>query len=323
MKKLLSVILAVVMVLSLATVAFAASKTEITFNKSYTVNGKVGDADVFPAETLKFKVTAKEGNPDYGMITIADLTIGSSATNTATVKLPKDGFEKVGKYNYTVKEIAGNTQGVEYTTGTFDVQVLVTWNADHTAKETDIVFTTKATPEGKVDDFTNVYNLGSLQISKTVDGNLGDRSAYFTMHVTLKAEKTVLSNIVVGTKTYAPSAWVDGELTFDVSLKHGDVITINNIPAGVTYTVEEDAKHGEGEDGFDANSATDTDYTISYTGETGTIETSKTAEAQVKNTKGTTVETGITLDSIPFVLMLVVCAGAAVLFVTKRRTVEF
>ena len=42
------------------------------------------------------------------------------------------------------------------------------------------------------------------------------------------------------------------------------------------------------------------------------------------NNKKVDVDTGITLDSLPFVLILAVCAGAVVLFVIKRRnSVEF
>ena len=44
----------------------------------------------------------------------------------------------------------------------------------------------------------------------------------------------------------------------------------------------------------------------------------------ITNNKGGTPDTGITLDSLPFVLILAVCAGAVVLFVIKRRnSVEF
>ena len=57
-------------------------------------------------------------------------------------------------------------------------------------------------------------------------------------------------------------------------------------------------------------------------GDEGTISTTLATAAFV-NTKDGDVDMGITLDSVPFILMLVVCAGAAVLFVTKRRSVEF
>ena len=46
--------------------------------------------------------------------------------------------------------------------------------------------------------------------------------------------------------------------------------------------------------------------------------------ATITNNKSVDVDTGITLDSLPFVLILAVCAGAVVLFVIKRRnSVEF
>ncbi|MDO4649150.1 MAG: hypothetical protein Q4B26_10920, partial [Eubacteriales bacterium] len=85
--------------------------------------------------------------------------------------------------------------------------------------------------------------------------------------------------------------------------------TFANVPAGVTYTVVEDDYSKDG-------------YTTSKTGDTGTMD-DKEATAAFTNDKVGDVDTGINLDSLPYILILVVIAGAAVaFFVSKRRTVE-
>ena len=43
----------------------------------------------------------------------------------------------------------------------------------------------------------------------------------------------------------------------------------------------------------------------------------------VENTKEAEVSTGVITDSAPYIILIAVCALAAVLFVTKRRSVEF
>ncbi len=321
MKKLLSVILAVVMVLSLATVAFAAG--EAKFTKNYTVNAVQENAPV-PAETLTFVSVPATTNPTQQNITINKVDITSTA-NDVVVDLPD--YKKVGKYNYTVTETKGTAQGVTYSEASFGVQVLVTWNADHTDFVTEVSFTTGE--EGaKVDSFTNIYDLGDLKIKKTISGNLADATVEFEIKVTLTTEegKYVTTPITVaGAEDNAQTiagGWT-GSKEIVVKLHADEEVTFQNVPAGVTYAIEEDAKHLAGEN-FDPNSAKDTGYTVTYDNQkTGNIVSETQASTVVNNGKNTSVDTGITLDSIPFVLMLVVCAGAAVLFVTKRRTVEF
>ena len=104
-----------------------------------------------------------------------------------------------------------------------------------------------------------------------------------------------------------------------LKLKDTDLITFADIPAGVSYAVEEDAKHLVGEDGFDVNSSPDTDYTVAYENETGTIAAASTAQASVTNEKKTTVETGILLDSAPYVLMFAVAAAGLSMNAGRKR----
>ena len=121
------------------------------------------------------------------------------------------------------------------------------------------------------------------------------------------------------TKAYATSFAVTGgstaannpqtieigqETTF--KLKHGDTISIANIPYGVTYSVTETAVDG---------------YTTTKTGDTGTINAAEQTAA-FTNTKEGTIDMGVTLDSLPYILALAVVFGGAVVMFTRKRHVE-
>lgn len=330
MKKLFAMLLAVAMIFSLATVAFAEEaeapaetklvSEAVTFSevfKAYEVVGSTDEA-LFPAETLKFEVEADEANPDATVITVDDLAVTGNAGQLLTIKVPS--YEKVGVYKYTISEVAGTTQGVTYTDDTIDVTVLVTYNYKEGKLDTEIVLSTPDEADGKVDTFTNTYEVGKLTVNKTVTGNLADQNVEFEMTVTFKSAGPVLSDITVnaseGKSTITGDGWTQKTVTINV--KHGETVTFDNIPVGVTYEVVEAAKHGLGEDGFDVNSAVDTDYTVTYTAETGTIN-AKVSEAKVVNEKKTEVDTGIVLDSMPYVVILAVACFGMFAMMTKKR----
>ena len=68
---------------------------------------------------------------------------------------------------------------------------------------------------------------------------------------------------------------ISGKTTF--KLKHGDTITIENLPAGVSYKVEE---------------ATPSDYTMNATGQEGTMD-AEAKTAAFTNTKTGDIDTGV------------------------------
>ena len=248
MKKVLSALLALVLVASLSVTAFATggdhggaicseAKT-FTFTKDY-VDAEGDAAATFPAETLSFTVTAAQGNPDNTMITVADQSVEANL-DEITVNVPS--YTKVGKYNYTVTEVAGNTQGVTYSEVSFGVQVLVTYNSDHTALVATTSFTTEE-GDGKIEGIVNQYDLGSLCVKKTVSGNLADQNKEFEVDVTFTATKDVKSDITyidgAETKTITAEAMADKTETVTITLKHDETVTFSNIPAGISYEVAE------------------------------------------------------------------------------------
>lgn len=341
MRRVFATLLALTLVLSMATGAFAAetsttdyrseAKTaDITVKKLYEVTGSAS-AELYPAEVLTFTATPDTANPDTtANLTIEPLTVQGSTNQTLTINLPV--YSKVGTYKYTIAETTDKEmQGVTYSTAEIAVTVLVTYNYEDECLDTQIVLGTGEAADAKVDTFVNKYDVGTLKLTKTVTGNLADQDVYFDIHVTFTSPKEVASAIPVTggshedyPTTIAITDWTKAEgsdvytCTKTFKLKHGDTLTFSDIPAGVTYAVEEDAKHGVGES-FDVNSASDTDYTATYSGQNGTIAADTAAEAKVQNEKKTTVETGVLLDSMPYVLMLTAAAAGLIVLFGKKR----
>ena len=319
MKKIAAILCSAAMMLNLGTAVFAEEEsTAFSFTKSYTTTAGVTPA-VIPAETLKFSVTPNEGNPDNTPITVSDVAITGSPQNII-VNIPV--YTTVGKYNYTVAEQTGSTQGVTYMTEPFGVQVLVTNDADKDGKlDTQVVFTTSDGNQGKIEGIVNKYDLGSLTVSKKVSGNLASSSQKFDIDVTFTAEngKTVASAISYGgNKTIGTNEWVNGSVTKTISIAANETVTFSNIPAGVTYTVTEQAKHTE----EDANgSHSEKGYEVSYKeSDTSRIISAGDADTvEVTNTKGAEVDTGINLDSMPYIMILALVAVCAVVMFARKR----
>ena len=340
MRKIMIVLLAAALTAGLCLTAFAADDGtasseagSFNFKKEYDSTDKTS----FPSETLEFEVTADDANPDDTMITVGeDNTFDVTAiTNDVPVNYP--AFTKVGIYRYTIKEKEGSSQGVTYATDTeINVVILVSYSKDGTGLEVD-AGVEKADPDAKkVDTITNIYELGgdndaedaALTVEKTVTGNLGDKEKLFTIKVTLTAEdgKTVNSDITVSGGSDASNTqtiekgW-SGSTDVTILLKDGETVSFDKIPVGVTYVVEEDASHliaGDEPTVEELNS--EEGYKATYTNEEGTTAVDTTCEAAIENNKDTGINTGISLDSLPYLLMLAaVAVGAIIIF---RRRVE-
>lgn len=346
-KKLMALFLAMVMIMGLSATAFAAEgdengetttvtevsasvDTEFTFTKTYTdTKGDALPDGIFPHETLTFTVTEDGGNPDKTVPSITDTSVDS---NPDTISIIIPAYTTVGKYNYTVAEEAGNTQGVTYNTNSFGIQVMVYYGSDGQLKK-EVTFTTSDGGQGKIDGIVNQYAVSEggddnhgLTVTKKVTGNLGSTKTAFEMTVTFTSEKPVASAIsynnagAVG--SVATTDWTKGAngtytATATINLKDGASATFDYIPAGVKYSVEEDAKYQVA----DANGSNpEAGYTVDYdTAQEGEVEEGSTASTIVTNDKGTTVDTGITMDSLPYTMLLALVVMAGVAFFSKNR----
>lgn len=332
MKKFLSIMLAFVLAFSMGIVAFAdevdtnVDMSTITLTKDYVLENP---DTISPAETFTFSIERTSVTDAAADVTKDNMpipTIGSvqysegeagSATMSKDITITLPTYDSVGIYTYTINEDAGDNAGVTYREDPIKLVVTVQQGADDKIRVA-AVHTENGNGE-KTNKFENKYSAGSLSISKTVTGNMGDRDKYFKVTVTLTGEsgKTYAGSydITGGSPTYTiDGSTVENNPTtiavgtpVNIYLKHDDTVTISNLPYGVSYTVAEDDYTSEG-------------YGASYvlSDDTKVIKTANSTVA-ITNNKEAEVDTGITLDNVPYILLLACVFVGMVLFFAKKR----
>lgn len=337
MKKFLSIMLTTILVFSMSTMAFAAEEsdrgdyadklnTPANFNKVYEV---VNSETKSPAETFTFEFRAVGVKEQEAGITlddapsINDVTTSFEAliedtTNEVEVALDADDFPGIGIYTYKVTEKVGDTAGVTYQETPIYLVVTILRDTDDDIKYVAAVHYSDELTGDKTGEVTNKYEASSLSITKNVTGNMGDKTKEFEVTVTFTAptDKVVREKItyLVGTeeKSIDTTEWEDGQAIAKISLKHGDTITFKNIPYGVTYEVKEADYTSEGNGGYD-------EPVYDYKDNNMEIDSADEDTVTITNNKGTTVDTGITLDNIPYMMMLAIAAAGLALFTAKKR----
>lgn len=324
MKKLLSLALALIMVLTLSVAVAAAAHTDMeTITISVTYNA-TNEGTTSPAEEFVFAIAntsvtdaasgvTKENmpTPTAGSVTYAAGEAGNAGTMTKNVTITLPEYTSVGIYTYTITPTLGTNAGVTYWAKPIKLVVTV---IEQNGKTRVAAVHTEDEQEQKSDDITYTYSAGSLAVTKNVTGNLGDRSKEFNVTVTFTAPEagvvnSTISYIVDGeTKTIAPAAWKENTASVQIALHHGETVTFTNIPYGVTYHVAEDSYEAE-------------DYETSYNKQDGTIEAASDA-VTITNNKENQVDTGIVLDSLPYILLIAVALVGVVAFTAKKRTTD-
>lgn len=333
MKKILSLALALVLVLSMSTVAFAAEGEETTYTDMSTVTltkeyKLTNPGTTSPAETFTFSTLTCTNVTDAAngvnistapVPTIANVSYtageagGENARKNITITLPT--YTSVGIYTYTFTETDGGTAGVTYRPEPITLVVTV---IEQGGKVRVAAVHTEGEGAAKSGEFNNNYSAGSLSVKKTVTGIMGDQQKEFNVKVTFNAPAgdTVRGDItyVDGTETKTiAGGWTDSKVV-DITLKHNETVTFTNIPYGVTYTVVED-DYTDDNGGYDAAS-------YKFDDDNKKIDTAS-ENVTITNNKGGVVDTGINMDSMPYILMLaVVFMGLFVFFYKKRKMRE-
>ena len=318
MKKLLSMMLTLVLVLGMSTAAFATDYDNYLDKKPVvpkTYEVKNGTA---PAETFTFKfegVSYKNGDgnvvenatiPAISNVTTSFDALTATAAKTAEASIDADQYE-LGVYTYKVTEVvpATKTAGVTYSDEALYLVLSIVRDENSGKHYVAAMHYQDAAGTDKTTGFTNKYDAGSLTVGKKIEGNMADMNKKFAFTITFAApagteiKSTIASNSTAGT-------WSDDGLTYTISLGHNETVTLSNIPAGTTYTVSEDAANYTSDNGV-------------YSDSTKTISGGDQDTVTFTNTLTNAIDTGIGLDSLPYILLLVVVCAGLVAFVSKKR----
>ena len=341
MKKIFSLMLAAVLALGLTAMAWAVAEEpgesagttytdddRITIEKCYRL---VNDGTVSPAETFHFSLTTlgvtdstetlatmprfTDANGD--LITGFDISFAegeataAGAVKSYTLMLP--AYDTVGIYTYEIAEVVdddAHTAGVAYNTQKLLLKVTVIQTEDGRIRVAAVHL---GNEDGdKVGQVVNTYAAGTLDVTKTVAGLMGDQNKPFHFTATLTRPAGLVMDSTIGftvagveQRDFAPDWDDNGVCTVSFTLKHGQTASLTNLPYGMAYTVAEADYTAEG-------------YTTAKTGDSGTIA-ADTVTAAFTNTKGGNVDTGVLLDSAPYALLLVLAlAGGAVMLLRRR-----
>lgn len=281
--------------------------------------GTVGEGFEQPSVTFR-----KTGNEQFTVNTY------SQNFNIDLVKLLGNNYNKVGKYADTISEDDTMIPGITKDNRTLKMIITV---VNKTSENLDYntgygYYVGLFNQDGsKADDFTNTYNSYSLEVKKTVQGNFGDLGDTFTFYITLGGADGKDNNYASATVTVSDAAnaangktWTIGGGAQSVTLKHGQIITVSNLPVGVTYTVTEKKTNDDG-----------TAWVYDTTGEAVAINdvlpsiTANNNENKVEivNKHEGTPDMGVVLDNAPYIAMLAIVAiGGVALMLNKRRRDE-
>lgn len=356
LKKLFAGVVAAAMIATMSFPAFAADINAdssvgqaapggtLSIAKTYTVNHGSFNSESVNLELVPF------GEGNYVHVTKSSETdakaeemlptftadADADATNGGSIVMNVPNYTKVGVYTYQVKEKDGDTLGMTYDPKTYTLQVIVgnkIENDQIVAGGEKVCYVTMLDGTTKQNSVKNTYNAGTLNITKTVQGNMGDRSTdtKFDFVATFKVPtgKTLRSNIVLpeGYTINWNSTQTEG--TVDFQLSHNQTFSVQNLPKDIEYSVVEmNGKTSLANGAYITNTAGENTYQVSYdnfvNGTVGTTEMTdeNVIATNITNTWGSTIDTGVILDNAPYILMLAVVAGGAMTLVIKKRREE-
>ncbi len=265
-------------------VRLVAQWVPISLKMTKTVSGLSSITEFVNKSQTYTLLLQNQQNGEYVTLQTTSYTISGDGTLTYTFAASgADVSQIITPGTYKVVETGSydltGSTDNAYCTTTYPVQT-VEVTADGTVKELQVLNTYSSTPA--------TYD---LTVQKTVSGNMYDANKEFAFTVTYGGE----------TKTF--------------NLKKDGSYTIENIPVGVNVTVTESP------DGYtysfvsitEGVTKTDTTNGVSFT------MASQDVTVVINNDKTVTVDTGILLDTLPYILILGVVAVGAVLLIKKRR----
>lgn len=363
MKKLISLLLALVMVLSLSMVVAAEEyagpyhdETSITVNFS-----KVGSTAEWPNEVFEFTIARGSCTDTASDVTAQNMPLptldnggkvsyDASGIATLGITLPvkaggETAYTSVGVYTYKITPKKGSTAGIKYHENVITLVVTVLQGDDGFLKVAAVHAETPMDPTNrpvnpenpddepgatKTDKITEIYTAGSLKVTKEVTGQLGDTTKSFSVEVVLMAP----TGETVGAPVYY---YKNGDTTNKMAVTFGATETEKTITIELTdgdnwffenmpKGMPYKVKEADySADEYDDPKYNDGDLTPDADGYvSGSIEDETQDQVKITNNKGANVDTGVILDNAPYIVLLAVAViGLAIVIIKKRQAREY
>ncbi len=230
-----------------------------------------------------------------GLTFTANLTYPGGKTEVRTFKLEECPFDgETYTYSAYISGLSPNTQYTVTESGREVEYYNVTTTVDGAVAADPVANGSVPGGETVTVAYVNSYEIAvtSLTLDKVVTGNMGDWEKDFTFTIT-----------------------VDGEVFQTVTMNHNTPVKTFEVPIGSQIVITESGNENYNVSAtVDGSAATVTDSSI-------TIEKVASAGHAVVFTNDfhQNVDTGIELDSMPYVMMLLVCAAAGFFFLARKR----
>ena len=283
------------------------------------------------------KTATKDGAPDTNTIdfnftlTLGEKSLGATwtkGTDHGTVEGTSHKFTLKGGESITFSGISVEDTNVKVTEENYTTQHYTTTVNDQPGREIEVSADTLKQNQntGTTVNFTNAYTtpkLPSMTIQKVVTGAFGERTKEFAFSVTLNHTNPALLSGVTHPNVANLS---------NFTLKHGQSVELKNIPIGTTITVTETGADdyktkATGHNGYvSGNNARTFTYTVVEEGGKAVLKSTGASAAEVANSAiivendfDGTPDTGVLLDTLPYLILLAVAVAGGVLVVVRKR----
>ena len=350
LRRLAAVLLAGTMIMAMGTSAFAEEPDNNTVNVSFTKTLDMSKAEGASVPNVTFSYGIKAGERVEAAETTPEILAGVGTPTIGTVEYgPSDGekkdeegkviktvnvdfsgvtFERPGIYRYVITENTTDNADITNdinTTRYLDVYVVNGENDGYEIADFQLLSEAVQPNSGtgvydgnaKSDGYTNTYTTYELSLDKVVTGTMGDKGKEFEF--TIDFEGPANSTFTYNEASVKLGEDGKGSVTGIKLADTTNPAVIKGIPSNVEYTITEKINANEG-------------YTTSYTvnGENETKGTTISVQTMGKinnavvctNVKNAVTPTGIVMNIAPYVLMVVVAAVLAIVFLRKRNTFE-
>ena len=311
MKKTLSILISLMLILSLGTIVFAAE-----LPAQFTLQWKKNGTEATISNNVTCSVEADPENPSGSPV----ISVSRSDGNTDTFVISHPSFigAPAGVYHYTIRQdpASETIQGVAYDADPIEYYILV----DNSG---NILENGIGSEEGpKKATFTNNYETKSLTITGVTEGNISDTTKTFPLTVTLTSEsgsKVFMLEInytrINGQEGHFNIGYAGSSNTSqNFEIKHQGSILLPNIPVGTTVTIEET-------DNFGYTTSWSVDGAASTQGNSCVVSIGAEGDhtVSITNNLNASISTGINLDTLPYLILLGIAALGSMLLIRKRK----